>query len=204
MFEVWIILVILILFALSIVIPKRLGSRLAGELSSCLMTRDFDRFDRLIEKRSVQFVFDPFNIDFMKLNAALVKQDPAEIDRRFADFDQCRLNDKQKEAVYYNAFYYYVARSDIAKVRLYGNRLLNLATCSEALKAETQKYYAVMIDHSYADLDEDLAKLDQLEGEEKAKAEFLISKMFENKGDSQQAKLYLDRSLTHLHPQTSK
>ena len=163
-----------------------------------------DRFDRLIEKRSVQFVFDPFNIDFMKLNAALVKQDPAEIDRRFADFDQCRLNDKQKEAVYYNAFYYYVARSDIAKVRLYGNRLLNLATCSEALKAETQKYYAVMIDHSYADLDEDLAKLDQLEGEEKAKAEFLISKMFENKGDSQQAKLYLDRSLTHLHPQTSK
>ena len=204
MFELWIILVILILFALSIVIPKRLRSRLAGELSSCLMTRDFDRFDRLIEKRSVQFVFDPFNIDFMKLNAALVKQDPAEIDRRFADFDQCRLNDKQKEAVYYNAFYYYVARSDIAKVRLYGNRLLNLATCSEALKAETQKDYAVMIDHSYADLDEDLAKLDQLEGEEKAKAEFLISKMFENKGDSQQAKLYLDRSLTHLHPQTSK
>ena len=128
-----------------------------------------------------------------------VKQDPAEIDRRFADFDQCRLNDKQKEAVYYNAFYYYVACSDIAKVRLYGNRLLNLATCSEALKAETQKYYAVMIDHSYADLDEDLARLDQLEGEEKAKAEFLISKMFENQGDSQQAKLYLDRSLEHLH-----
>ena len=125
MFELWIILVILFLFALSIVIPKRLRSRLAGELSSCLMTRDFDQFDRLIEKRSAQFVFDPFNIDFMKLNAALVKQDPAEIDRRFADFDQCRLNDKQKEAVYYNAFYYYVACSDIEKVKQYGNRLLN-------------------------------------------------------------------------------
>ena len=170
MFELWIILVILFLFALSIVIPKRLRSRLAGELSSCLMTRDFDQFDRLIEKRSAQFVFDPFNIDFMKLNAALVKQDPAEIDRRFADFDQCRLNDKQKEAVYYNAFYYYVACSDIAKVKQYGNRLLNLATCSETLKAETQKYYAVMIDHSYADLDEDLARLDQLEGEEKSES----------------------------------
>ena len=95
MFELWIILVILILFALSIVIPKRLRSRLAGELSSCLMTRDFDRFDRLIEKRSVQFVFDPFNIDFMKLNAALVKQDPAEIDRRFANLRFLFLSGKR-------------------------------------------------------------------------------------------------------------
>ncbi|WP_206671709.1 hypothetical protein [Holdemania massiliensis] len=43
-------------------------------------------------------------------------------------------------------------------------------------------------------------RLDQMTGKEKAKAEFLISKMYENQGDKEKAKEYLNRSLTHLHP----
>ena len=140
----------------------------------------------------------------MKLNTALVKGDPIEIDQRFAGFDQCRLSDKQKEAVYYNAFYYYVSRKDKARVKQYGNQLLNLSICTEKLKAEIKKYYAVMIDHAYADLKQDLDLLDQLTGEEKAKAEFLISKMYENQGNERKAKEYLNRSLTHLHPNNSQ
>ncbi|WP_020223433.1 hypothetical protein [Holdemania massiliensis] len=204
MFKLIIISIILGLFVLSIVIPKRMRSQLAEQLSSALLKRDFIQFDQLIEKRVVRFVFDPFNVDFMKLNAALVKGDPIEIDQRFAGFDQCRLSDKQKEAVYYNAFYYYVSRKDKARVKQYGNQLLNLSICTEKLKAEIKKYYAVMIDHAYADLKQDLDLLDQLTGEEKAKAEFLISKMYENQGNERKAKEYLNRSLTHLHPNNSQ
>lgn len=160
MFKLIIISIILGLFVLSIVIPKRMRSQLAEQLSSALLKRDFIQFDQLIEKRAVRFVFDPFNVDFMKLNAALVKGDPIEIDQRFAGFDQCRLSDKQKEAVYYNAFYYYVSRKDKARVKQYGNQLLNLSICTEKLKAEIKKYYAVMIDHAYADLKQDLDLLD--------------------------------------------
>ena len=73
MFKLIIISIILGLFVLSIVIPKRMRSQLAEQLSSALLKRDFIQFDQLIEKRAVRFVFDPFNVDFMKLNAALVK-----------------------------------------------------------------------------------------------------------------------------------
>lgn len=195
----WIILIIIALFILSIEVPKLLKEKITVKLTRYCIECNFTDFDKLIESRLTNLVIDPFNIDFMKLNKAITTKNRKEINHCFEHFENCRLNDKQKETVYYTAFYYYVSVNEGNRAKKYGNLLLNLPNTSEEFKAEIKKYYSVLIEKSYQYLEEDLKTVQHLENPQKAKLEFIISKMYENKGDLERAKEYLNKSLEDLN-----
>ena len=66
------------------------------------------------------------------------------------------------------------------------------------MKKETNIVYDTYILKGYEYLDEIIAETEDLEDTYKGVNEFMISKMYENKGDSQMAKEYLAKAQEHM------
>lgn len=187
--------VALIVIAISFTIPKYLQDNLMNRITSAIQSGDFVKYEELISRKTTKWILEPYTIDYIKLQVAMMKRDPAETDKCFDRFDEVRLNDQQKITVFENAFYYYVAAGNIEKVRKYGNLLLKVKTFSRA--EEIKQYYSIMVEKSYDDLDKMLEELKDADPVSQARMEFLISQMYKNKGDIDNAKKYINLSIQH-------
>ena len=96
-------------------------NELFDRLSSFLAKKEYDAFDELIDSPQTRKLFPAFNIAFLKLNEAMLKEDREAVDRAFGQFD-VRMNGMQKEALYKKGFYYYLGLEDKAKTRVYYDR----------------------------------------------------------------------------------
>lgn len=190
------VIVVIGLFLFSLIGQKIVLSILTRKVGRLLLQERYDELDRLLNSRMAKILMDPFNIDYIKLNQAFMKNNEKEIDDCFRRFDQVRLNAKQKSEVCNKAFYYYTAKKDAALSKKYGNYLIGL-TEDAKIKADIKKYYQICIEDSYEYLEEYLRKVEANEGE-KAKNEFLISRMYQNMGDMAKAKDYLKRSMEDM------
>ena len=176
-----------------IVAPFILRNIYSRRLTKLLLSGDFAGFDKVIDSRICKMVIYPFNIEYMKLNKALMIGDEKDIDAAFAVFDTRKLNDKQKQAVYYNGFYYYVSKEDKGKSRKYRDALLEMEDLPKEVKKEINDSYDININGSYELLDITLDKLSKTTNpEEKVKYLIMIAKMYSNKGDDAKAKEYMD------------
>ena len=190
----WVTITLIILTLVVIFGPVAIKNIYSKKLTTLLMNRDFDGFDALVDKKIVTWSINPFNIDYMKLNKALMKNDPKEIDEAFKVFDSRKLNDKQKEAVYYNGFYYYMAQENKPLTTKYVKELLKMEKLPEEAKEDIRVSYDININGSYNLLDDTLKKLkDEKDPQLITKYELMIAKMYANKGDDAKAKEYMDR-----------
>ncbi len=190
----WVTITLIILTLVVIFGPVAIKNIYSKKLTTLLMNRDFDGFDALVDKKIVTWSINPFNIDYMKLNKALMKNDPKEIDEVFKVFDSRKLNDKQKEAVYYNGFYYYMAQENKPLTTKYVKELLKMEKLPEEAKEDIRVSYDININGSYNLLDDTLKKLkDEKDPQLITKYELMIAKMYANKGDDAKAKEYMDR-----------
>ncbi len=183
--------IVVVLFALSIVLPRFFRKRYLDRLSTCLIQRNYDAFDEWIERKQMKWIFAPFNIDFMKLNRALAANDTELIQAAFDRFSHCHLSPKQEETVYYHGFYYYVSVRDQAQARRYGKLYADLKGADPFVKEEMQKYYDVFINHSWDYIDEYEEMLKKAKETERLKISMFLAKMYENKGDRKKAKACL-------------
>ena len=62
---------------------KIIQNKKLNEMVALLNEKNFDEFDRLMDSRLVKLVFDPFNVDYIKLNGCIYKQDKKAIDNAF-------------------------------------------------------------------------------------------------------------------------
>lgn len=190
----WVTITLIVLTLVVIFGPVVIKNIYSKKLTTLLMNRDFDGFDALVDKKIVTWSINPFNIDYMKLNKALMKNDPKEIDEAFKVFDSRKLNDKQKEAVYYNGFYYYMAQENKPLTTKYVKELLKMEKLPEEAKEDIRVSYDININGSYNLLDDTLKKLkDEKDPQLITKYELMIAKMYANKGDDAKAKEYMDR-----------
>ena len=81
-------------------------------LINTLKQKDFEKLDKLLSSKVTQFFFAPFNIDYLRLNSAIMRNDKEMIAKCFEEFDRHRLNKKQKEEVYMKGFNYFILRSN--------------------------------------------------------------------------------------------
>lgn len=153
------------------------------QLSSLLAAGDFAAFDELINSMKVLKLFPPFNIAFLKLNEAMMKEDRSAIDKAFDSFN-VPMNKAQKEALYKRAFYYYLGVREKEKAGAYYHLLKDL-------KVKDEETLDIMYDtyvlDGYAYL-EDVEK--QIEGlEEKQQMPYLsvLADMYRNKGEGEKA-----------------
>lgn len=105
---------------------KTLTKVISSKLTDYLYNGDFDNFEKLVNKWYIKYLIHPFNIDFLKLNEALMKQDSKEIDKCFETFENTTISDNQKVAIYQKAFYYYLQEDNHAKLKKYHKLIKNL------------------------------------------------------------------------------
>lgn len=148
--------------------------------------KNYASFDELIDSKQVRQFFPVFNINYLKLNESLIKEDMEEIDRAFDSFDM-RMNKVQKEALYKKGFYYYLGIENKEKTDLYYEQLKQLNIKDQHT---LDMMYDIYIAKGYKYLDEINDKIKNLPQEKQMPFYALLSDMYRNKGDEEKADEY--------------
>ncbi|MGI6608664.1 MAG: hypothetical protein ACOX1F_06825 [Erysipelotrichaceae bacterium] len=190
-------LIVVIVFSIILsIIRKYISTKIEKQLVTLVIDRDYQGFDELINSKKVKYFIRPFNIDFMKLNVALLKEDKKQVDDMFDRFDKVRPNKVQKEAVYAKGFYYYLTDGKYDKVEKYYELLQELNIVKNM--NEFDRAYDVYVKNGSKYLEETLEELKTAPDFSKPVLEGLISKMYENRNDERMAKKYADKALRHM------
>ncbi len=104
---------------------KRKRDEVLNRLSEHLARKEFDAFDALIDDPKTRKLVPAFNVQFMKLNKEMMKEDGKAVDEAFKAF-RMNMNAAQKEAVYKRGFYYYLSLEDEEETRTYYDLLKEL------------------------------------------------------------------------------
>ena len=168
---------------------KKSGEMLQDELTSALMKGEFDRFDELINSRKTRRLIPFFNIDFMKLNAAMMRNDAKTTEELLQRFEKLRLNRTQKEAVGMKAFYYYLSLSDKDKARHWYQALKEGRDNQPWLQLD--RIADTYVEGGYRYLDE---ALQQIRDNEDPMVLAMIADMYANMGDEENHQRYAQRA----------
>ena len=105
----------------------------------------------------------------------------------FEHFNDVRLNNTQKQAVYNRAFYYYLSLGDEKKAREYYTQLSEINPKDQ----ETLDIvYDIYIAKGYKYLDKLLGMAEKMDDKQKLANYPLIAEMYRNKGDDEKAVEY--------------
>lgn len=110
---------IVIAFILINFARKVFTENLKNKLTNAIYQGRIDEFDKIVSKKYVKYLIHPFNLDFLKLNKAIISENRKEIDLIFDRFEKAQLTDNQKIAVYEKGFYYYLQEKNNNKFNKY-------------------------------------------------------------------------------------
>ena len=165
-------------------------------LINTLKQKDFKKLDELLDSKVTQFFFAPFNLDYLRLNSAIMQNDKELIKKCFDDFDHHHLNRKQKEEVYMKGFNYFIYEKDYDNAKKYLDKVNTLD--NEKIKQEAECIYDIYALKGYKYLDFLLDETEKLDDMYKGVNEFLISLMYKNKGDEAMSQKYSELSKKHM------
>ena len=164
-------------------------------MASLLDKGDFDEFDRLASSKEVARMFPPFNIFFIKLNAAMMKGSHNAVDKALKDFDQLRMSKPQKQALYEKTFYYYLGQQDEKGAKKY----LDLLTELDVNNIDVIScFYDTYLQEGSRYLDRMLEILEDTPLEQKPAYEALISDIYKNRKDKENAVKYEELAKKHF------
>lgn len=169
--------------------------KLLKELNNLLSNEKFDEFDQLIDSKDVMKHFPPYNISYMKLNKAMIQNNPSAINKAFGSF-KFKMNDIQKETVYKRGFYYYLGIEDKRRTDYFYNRLKDMNIKD---KISLDIMYDTYIEKGYRYLDEVLANISNLSKEAQAPYIAIIADMYRNKGDKKNADEYEKKAEEYIN-----
>lgn len=194
----FLIILILISFGIYIVlliISKCIMNYKLNQMVTLLNDKRFSEFDQMMEKKIIKIVFNPFNIDFIKLNSYLIRKDTNKIDNAFSHFDSVRLSSKQRDEVDLKAFNYYLC-NDEKKAKKYYQNIQKSKT--NPMKQDVERLYDIYIRKSDRYLQTLLKETETLEDQYKSANELLISEIYKNLGDINKQLEYKELAEKHL------
>lgn len=175
---------------------KIIQNKKLNEMVALLNEKNFDEFDRLIDSRLVKLVFDPFNVDYIKLNGCIYKQDKKAIDNAFLRFDQVKLTALQRDDIDLKAFNYYLSEGNVAKVHKYYKNIKD--SSSNKMKKEVHRLYDIYIEKGSKYLDELIEETAALDERYKSSNELLISAIYGNLKNTEKEREYRELAERHL------
>lgn len=184
------------IYVLIIVVSKSIMNHKLNQMIILLQNHRFSEFDQMMEKKIIKIVFNPFNIDFIKLNSYLIRDDSKRIDDAFANFDSVRLSSKQRDEIDLKAFNYYLF-IDEKKAKKYYQNIENSKT--NKMKKDVERLYDIYILKSSRYLQTLLDETEKLEDKYKSVNELLISEIYKNLGDTDKHKMYKELAERHLN-----
>ena len=186
----------ILVFLLITVVSKVIREIELNQMLDLLNAKKYDEFDKLVESKLVKVVFDPFNIDYIKLNSYMLRNDESLIDKGFKRFDEVRLNKRQKDDVEMKAFSYYLSKGNNLKATEYYNRINDSQT--NKMKKEVDRLYSIYIKKESRYLEELLREVEQIDEKYRSADELLIAAMYSNLGDKKKEKEYRDLAESHM------
>lgn len=186
----------ILVFLLITVVAKVIREIKLNQMLDLLNAKKYDEFDKLVESKLVKVVFDPFNIDYIKLNSYMLRNDENLIDKGFKRFDEVRLNKRQKDDVEMKAFSYYLSKGNNLKATEYYNRINDSQT--NKMKKEVDRLYSIYIKKESRYLEELLREVEQIDEKYRSADELLIAAIYSNLGDKKKEKEYRDLAESHM------
>lgn len=182
------VVVFLVLYVGHRVIKRNLSNQLSRKLSD----KDYQGYSKLLDSWRAKYFFKPYNIAYLRLTAAMVKNDTHEIDKCFEAFESTRMKSKEKEDIIYKAFNYYLALEDYRKAKRYYEFSQNMF--NKGLKNEIEIMYNTYCEKGYKFLDELLKSTEEMPLSYRTANYSIISQMYENKGDKKNAEEFLNKA----------
>ncbi|MGN1398872.1 MAG: hypothetical protein ACI4WG_02595 [Erysipelotrichaceae bacterium] len=189
--EKYILVIIVVVMALaSAIIPNMMRNKYQNQFVELFKNGQFEQLEELLNKSVVKYLFMPFNLEYIRLNIALIKEDSQAIDKQIDLLTGMKMTEKQKEDVYIKALNYYVTMDDVDRAKKIYELAMTLK--NESLKKSADITYDVFVNKGYKYLDELEKNLDNCPKEYKVFNSYLVALMYEHKGDKQKADYYHD------------
>lgn len=186
--EQWMVLIIVLLTIVSIVIPNAMRKKYQDQFVKLFSQQKFDELEQLLNKKSVRYFFMPFNLEYIRLNMAFIKGDEKAIDKQFEVFDKISMNTKQKEDLFVKEFNYYIMMEDYDKAQKPYEAIQNLK--NEQIKKAANITYDIFVKKGHQYLEEIEKGYEECPEQAKGYNAYLISLMYENKGDKENSEKY--------------
>ncbi len=188
-----IVVVIAIGIAVTLAVVKK---NISHKIVMAVESGNHDDFNLILDKKITKFLFPAAYLDSLRLNEAMIRNDVNEIDRLLEKLNKIKLSEKDKEKIYTQAYNYYLSVKSYKKCGIWHDKIMELK--NDRLINEIDKSYNIYVEKGYKYLDEMLAELEYMEENNRGINEFLISLMYKNKGDKQNAAKYDKLSREHI------
>lgn len=188
--------IIAVVAVVMIALISTLKKSMVKKLIHYLEESEFESFYKDIDSTKTKLLLPKMSILDMKLNAEIVQQNENNIDALFDEICSLPLTPSQKEHYYMKAFNYYVSLSDKKHTKKYIHLINELP--NERMKLEANRVYNIYILKNDKDLRSLLVELKDMDDEQKGVNEYLISLIYKNKNDMENAKKYEELSKQHF------
>ena len=115
-------LVLILLCILFYIMLLFIKSSMQKKLVLAIKQKDFQSFDRLINRSLIRALFPPYNLEYLKLNRYLLEDNKGKIDQQF-DLLLRASKKSQKEDIFLKAFEYYAFNQNKKKANKYFEEL---------------------------------------------------------------------------------
>lgn len=161
----------------------------SNQLTELLLKGRYEEFCRLSEMEQVQKSIPAFNLDYMRLNAAIMNDDDKRTDQLFAKFRKLSLPDSCKQLVYMRCLGYYLSKDDQKKIMQSVAEIHELNGYEET-KKQADMAVRIVRDKSSQDLEDLLNRLNDSQNRQKAMDALLVSMIYANEGDEENSRKY--------------
>lgn len=166
------------------------------KLEDCLSKGKYNEFDQLIESKSAKRWIPEFNRIYIQLNKDIMCEDHAATEKLITEIRNMKLADNYKGPIYTRIYNYYLSIKAYDKCKLY-YRLISEIKNYDMTDLNISENTFVKKGYKY--LDDILKKMETMDEDKRGMYEMLVSIMYENKGDQENAIKYQQLAEKHLN-----
>lgn len=156
--------------------------------STLLAKEEVDECLKLADSTFMKYLFPPYNLERLKLNAIMVRGKKKEIIAQYDRMFSMRLNDVQKENLALIAFNYYVRNEEKGRAEIMLSILKEGK--NEQVKKEAQVLYDIFLLKKFNYIEEMENILDEVDMQRRRLFEYLLYMQYTNKKDMKKATHY--------------
>ncbi len=157
-----------------------------------LQSLDYKTFYKLVEDKNEVKYISPYNLEFIKLSAAIYQKKVNLIDEQCKKMESMNMTKKQSLEFYNQVLNYYITINDEKRATKYLDALKQVA--SEKEYEQSEMFYDIQIKKGYKYLDTLLETEKQFGDSMPVPLYYMIAKMYGNKGDKENEKKYLEKA----------
>ena len=158
------------------------------KIERCVNAKDYKTMLKILDSLFVKVLFQPYQVELMRLNTYLSLNDKAKIDEEFSILLSARKSVAQTQQLVLRAFVYYIKEKDKDKCSDLMELIENFN--DETIKKQMRIMYDTYILKGSRYIHILLEELDKTEDQNRGPIAYMIALQYENAGNKQKAEDY--------------